>query len=134
MLFYNLACLKNLCIGMLFISVFVAACAAQAYAVNSQRSKDDPEKKDYRLGALIFAIFTWPVLVPALISLVLLRAFLYVIFMFVFTVFLIIMPRDLPEPTWLELKITKIGEKLLEANTYLINLMFRPWARQSETI
>ena len=119
---------------MLFISVFVAACAAQAYAVNSQRSKDDPEKKDFRLGALIFAIFTWPVLVPAIISLFLIRALLYGVFIIVFTVLLIIMPRELPEPTWLELKVTKIGEKLLEANTYLINLMLRPWAKEPETI
>jgi hypothetical protein len=130
MLFYDLNCLKNLCIGMLLISVFVVACAAQAYAVNSQRSQDDPEKKDYRLGAVFVAIFTWPVLVPAVLSLFLLRGLLYGVFFVVFTVLLIVMPRDLPEPTWLEVKITKIGEKLLEANTYLINLMLRPWVRE----
>lgn len=134
MLFYNLYLVKYLCIGMLLISVFVVACAAQAYAVNAQRSQDDPEKKDYRLGALILAVFTWPVLVPAVFSLFLLRALLYGVFIIVFTVLLIVMPRRLPEPTWLELKITKIGEKLLEANTYLINLMLRPWAREPETI
>lgn len=134
MLFYNLYLVKYLCIGMLFISVFVVACAAQAYAVNAQRSKDDPEKKDYRLGALILAVFTWPVLVPAVFSLFLLRALLYGVFIIVFTVLLIVMPRRLSEPTWLELKITKIGEKLLEANTYLINLMLRPWAREPESI
>ena len=134
MLFYNLDCLKNLCIGMLLISVFVIACAAQAYAVNAQRAKDDPDKKDFRLGALIFAIFTWPILVPAVFSLFLLRALLYGVFLVVFSVLLIFVPRDLPEPTLLELKVTKIGEKLLEANTYLINLMLKPWAKEAGTI
>ena len=134
MLFYDLNCLKNLCIGMLLISVFVAACAAQAYAVNSQRSEDDPEKKDFRLGALILALFTWPILVPAIIFLFLLRALLYGVFLIVFSIFLIFMPRDLPEPTWLESKITKIGNKLLEANTYLLDLMLRPWAKEPGVI
>lgn len=119
---------------MLLISVFVTACAAQAYAVNAQRSKDDPDKKDFRLGALIFAIFTWPILVPAVFSLFLLRALLYGVFLVVFSVLLIFVPRDLPEPTLLELKVTKIGEKLLEANTYLINLMLKPWAKEAGTI
>lgn len=119
---------------MLLISVFVAACAAQAYAVNSQRSEDDPEKKDFRLGALILALFTWPILVPAIIFLFLLRALLYGVFLIVFSIFLIFMPRDLPEPTWLESKITKIGNKLLEANTYLLDLMLRPWAKEPGVI
>jgi ABC-type sugar transport system permease subunit len=134
MLFYHLYLVKYLCLGMLFISVFVVACAAQAYAVNSQRAEDDPEKKDFHLGALIFVFFTWPVLIPAVISLFVLRAFLYGVFLIVFTVLLVIMPRKLPEPTWLESKITKIGEKLLEANTYLINLMLRPWTKEPGTI
>jgi ABC-type sugar transport system permease subunit len=119
---------------MLLISVLVAACAAQAYAVNSQRAEDDPEKKDFRLGAFILTIFTWPILVPAIISLFLLRALLHGLFLVVFTVFLIFVPPALREPTWLESKITKIGNKLLEANTYLINLMLRPWAKEPETI
>ena len=134
MLFYNLYCVKYLCIGMLFISLFVAACAAQAYAVNSQRSEDDPEKKDFRLGALIFAFFTWPLLLPLLISLFLLRALLYGVFIIVFSVFLIIAPRELSEPMWLETQFTKIGDKLLEANTLLIKLLLRPWAKEPETI
>jgi hypothetical protein len=120
--------------GMLLISVFVIACAAQAYAVNTQRAQDDPEKKDFRLGALILSIFTWPFLVPAYLSIFLLRALLYGVFIIVFTVLLIVVPRQLPEPTWLELKITKLGEKLLDANTYLLNLMLRPWAREAGTI
>jgi|SRR5215211_2405232 len=134
MLFYNLYCVKYLCIGMLFVSLFVTACAAQAYSVNSQRSEDDPEKKDFRPGAMIFAFFTWPVLLPVVISLFLLRALLYGIFLIVFSVFLIILPREVSEPTWLELRITKIGDALLEANTFLIKLLLSPWANEPETI
>ena len=134
MLFYKLYLVKYLCMGILFISVFFLACAAQAYAVNARRAENDPEKKNFRLGALIFVFFTWPVLIPAIISLFVLRALLYGVFLMVFTVLLVMMPRRRTEPTWLESKITIIGDKLLEANTYLVNLMFRPWTREPETI
>lgn len=119
---------------MLFIAVFLFVCAAQAYAINSQRSEDDPEKKDFDPGALIFVFFTWPILIPAVISLFIVRALLYGVFLIVFTVLLIIMPSELAEPTWLESTITKIGQKLLEANTALLHLMFRPWAKEPEII
>ena len=134
MLFYYLAYVKYICIGMLLLSVFVTACAAQAYAVNAARSQDDPEKKEFRPGALLFVFFTWPILVPAALSLFLIRALLYGVFIIVFSVFLILMPRVSSEPAWLERKIVRIGNALLEANTFLIKLLFKPWEAEPETI
>jgi hypothetical protein len=134
MLFYYLSYTKYLCIGALIVSVLVSACAAYAYSVNSQRSADDPEKKDFNPGALIFVFFTWPVLVPAIISLFVLRALLYGIFMIIFVVFLMIIPRELSEPIWLETRITKIGNALLELNSFLIKLLLRPWANEPQRV
>jgi hypothetical protein len=134
MLFYDLSCIKYLCIGALVVSLFVTVCAVQAYSVNSQRSDDDPEKKAFRPEALIFVFFTWPVLIPAVISLFLLRALLYGLFMVIFAVFLVILPRALPEPTWMETRIAKIGNALLEANSFLIRLLLRPWTNEPGTV
>jgi hypothetical protein len=134
MLFYYLYHVKYLCIGMLIVSLFATACAAYAYSINLQRLKDDPEKRDYLPGALIFVFFTWPILLPVSISLFLLRALFYGIFMIVFTTFIIILPRETSEPTWLEEKITKIGDALLKANSFLIRLMLGPWADEPKTI
>jgi len=134
MLFYYLQYFKYICIGMLLLSVFVTACAAQAYSVNAARSQDDPEKKEFRLGGLIFVFFTWPILLPAVVSLFLIRALLYGIFILIFSAFLILMPRVSSEPAWLERKILKIGNALLEVNTVLIKLLFRPWEGEAETI
>jgi hypothetical protein len=120
--------------GALIVSLLVFACAAYAYSVNAQRSVDDPEKRDFRAGALIFVFFTWPILFPLIISLFIVRVLLYGIFIIIFAVFLMIVPRELPEPTWLETKMTKIGNVLLEANSFLIKLLLRPWANEPETL
>jgi hypothetical protein len=120
--------------GTLLISLLLSACALHAYSVNSRRSADDPEKKEFRWKALIFVFFTWPIIIPALVSLFLLRALLYGIFLIVFFIFLVVLPRDLPEPTWLETRVTKIGNTLLEANSFLIRLLFRPWTAEPGTI
>ena len=134
MLFYHIYYVEYLCIGMLIVSILLAACAGYAYSVNSQRSEDDPQKKNYQLGALIFTFFTWPLFLIAFISLFLIRAVSYGFFLILFTIFLIISPRETSEPTWLEKTAARIGERLLEVNTLLIKLFLRPWAEEPETI
>jgi hypothetical protein len=134
MLLYHIYYVECLCIGMLIVTLLLAVCAVQAYLVNSQRSDDDPEKKDYPLGALIFTSLTWPLFLIAFIFLFLIRALSYGFFLILFTIFLIIIPRESSEPTWLEKTAAKIAETLLEANTLLIKLFLRPWADEPETI
>jgi cell division protein FtsW (lipid II flippase) len=134
MLLYHIYYVEYLCIGMLIVSLLLAVCAVYAYSVNSQRSEDDPQKTNYQLGALIFTFLTWPIFLIAFLSLFLIRALSYGFFLILFTIFLIIIPRESSEPTWLEKTAAKIGETLLEANALLIKLFFRPWADERETI
>lgn len=133
MLFYDLNCLKNLCIGMLLISVFVVACAAQAYAVNLQRDEDDPEKKDYYLAAVFLAPITFLPLLLLVILLFIVRALFYCFSLFVFILALIVI-RNAFLLKWITDKATYIGDKLMEANTFLIKLLIRPWTRAPGTI
>lgn len=133
MLFYHIYYVEYLCIGMLIVSLLLGVCVVYAYSVNSQRTEDDVEKKNYELGAIIFSFLTWPLFLIAFISLFLIRALSYGFFLILFTIFLIIMPRETSEPTWLEKTAAKIGETLLEANTMLIKLFLRPWANEPGT-
>lgn len=133
MLFYHIYYVEYLCIGMLIVSLLLGVCVVYAYSVNSQRTEDDVEKKHYELGAIIFSFLTWPLFLIAFISLFLIRALSYGFFLILFTIFLIIMPRETSEPTWLEKTAAKLGETLLEANTMLIKLFLRPWANEPGT-
>jgi hypothetical protein len=128
MLLYHLYYVECLCIGMLMVSLLVAAFAGYAYSVNSQRPDDDPQKRNYNVGAILFASFTWPFFLIAFVSLFLIRAMFYGFFIILFTVFLFIIPGKSSEPTGLEKMASRIGEALLEANTQLIRLFLRPWA------
>jgi cell division protein FtsW (lipid II flippase) len=119
---------------MLTISLLLGVCAIYAYSINSQRSDDDSEKKNYQLGAIVFTFLTWPLFLIAFISLFLIRALSYGFFLVLFTVFLIIIPQEASEPTWLEKTAARIGETLLEANTVLFKLFLRPWTDEPETI
>ena len=134
MLLYHIYYVECLCIGMLIVTLLLAVCAVHAYSVNSQRSDDGPEKRIYPLGALIFTSLTWPLFLIAFIFLFIIRALSYGFFLILFTIFLIIIPRESSEPTWLEKTAAKIAETLLAANTLLIKLFLRPWADEPETI
>jgi hypothetical protein len=132
MLIYYLSYAKYLCIGMFVISALITLFAAYAYAVNAQRPDDDPEKREFRAGALVLVFFTWPLLIPAIISLFIVRVFFYAFFLIVFGFFLMIIPREAPKLTWVERKMAGLGEALLAANTFLLKLMLRPWTNEPE--
>ena len=134
MLLYHIYDLQYFCVGIFVISILAVLCAVHAYSINSQRSEDDPEKKIYPLGALLFTFFTWPFFLIAFLSLLMLRALFYGLFLILFIASLFILQPPFAEPTWLERMAARIGDKLLNANTLLIKLFFRPWARESETI
>lgn len=130
MLFYYVYYFKYICIGALLVSLVVSVFTMHAYSINSQRTADDPEKRNYRPSALVFVFFTWPVLLPVLLSLFLLRVLFYGIFVIIFMIILLLIPREASEPTLLERKLARIGEALLDANAVLIKLMLRPWAEE----
>jgi|SRR5690349_9870643 len=134
MLLYHIYYLQYFCVGIFVISILAGLCAVHAYSINSQRSEDDPEKKNYPPGAILFSLFTWPIFLIAFISLLVLRALFYALFLILFIASLFIIPPQYAEPTWLDKIAARIGGKLLDANTLLIRLFLRPWARESETI
>lgn len=134
MLIYYLYLTKYLCYGALIVSLLIAACAGYAYAVNSQRPEEDPEKKQYRPAIWLLTIFTWPVLIPVVLSLFLLRVLLYGFFFLGFTIFMFLIPPETRERTWVESRMLKVGNLLLEANSFLIKVMLRPWTTEPKTI
>ena len=131
MLLYHL---KEVCNGILLLTLIVFVCAGIAYRVDSQREEDDPQKRHYSPAAILLAPFTWPFFLIAFVSLLLIRALFYGVFLLLFTISLIIVPRISPEPTRLEIMASTIGEKLLKANTQLINLFLKPWSDEPERI
>ena len=128
MLFYYAYYFKYICIGALLVSLLVSVLTVYAYSINSQRTAEDPEKRNYCPSALVIVFFTWPILLPALLSLFLLRVLFYGTFVIIFITILLLVPRERSEPTLLERKMARIGEALLDANAVLIRLMLRPWA------
>lgn len=133
MLLYHLYLVEPLCLGMLLISLFIALSIVYAYSINEQRPPDDPEKQQYHLGGMIFTLFTWPLFLFFFISLFLLRALFYGIFLILFIGSLVIFPRERTELTWVERTAARVGDGLLKANMMLIRLFLRPWARELET-
>lgn len=131
MLLYDLSYLKYLCGGILIFSLLASLCTAYAYSVNSRRSSEDPEKRNYRLGHLFLVFFTWPFLLLGFISLWLLRALLYALSFIFFILYLILSPRELPGPLWIEKMIIKTGDNLLRANSFLLKLVMRPWVNKA---
>jgi cell division protein FtsW (lipid II flippase) len=119
---------------MFFVSLFIGVCIVYAYSLNAERSDDDPEKKEYHLGGMIFTLFTWPLFLFFFISLFLLRVLFYGIFLILFIASLLLFPRERSEPTGLERTAARIGDALLNANMMLIRLFLRPWAREADTI
>ena len=114
---------RYVCNGILLLMLFLMACAGYAYLVNARRPADDPKKKDYPLGAIFLAPFTWPLLLIAYMSLFVIKALLYGVFLILFTIALVVIRKPFLL-IWLQKVATRIGDKLLEANTFLIQAAF----------
>ena len=125
--------LLYLCKGLLWITLIICLCVIYACLVDTQREDDDPEKRNYRLGAILLTLFTWPFLLIVFLSLFLLRVFFYGFFLAVFTIALLFLPRGSYQLSWLEKAAARIGERLLQANTLLIKIFLRPWSEEPET-
>jgi len=116
--YYAGICLR----GYILLSLIVLLCTGFVYRVNSQRKADYPEKRNYHPAAVLLSPL-WPLLLLVLVSLYVLRAMLYGLFLILFTVALVIIRK--PFLVKLLLKAaTKTGELFLNINTYLIKVFF----------
>ncbi len=121
------------CSIFLLYPLTVWGIAGYAYRVNAQRAADDPQKKDFHPAAVFLSPITLPFFAIAAISLFILKAILYGIFLLSFTI-LLVFYRETPRPTWSEKLFLKIGNILLEANTRLIKLFLSPWTGNPQSI
>ena len=118
------------CIGLPVL--FLLVCMGYAYRINARRTADDPKKRDYQPGAILLSLLTWPILIFASISLFILRALFYGVFLILFA-FALVAIRKPFLLMWLNKVFSSIGDKLLIANTFLIRLAFGELKKDSET-
>jgi cbb3-type cytochrome oxidase subunit 3 len=122
-----------ICKGTLWITLVIVACTTYAYTVNARRPADDPKRKDYSPYAILAAPITVPFLITCAILIFIIRALLFAIFLFVFTIALIAIRKPFVF-VWLDRIATNIGEPLLEINTNVIRLAFTPWSKSPKPI
>jgi hypothetical protein len=106
--------------------------ATFAYYVNSKRPSDDPQKKKYHPLAVVLAPITLPLVIVFSTSFFILRLLTYGVFLIVFIVTLIFLPRPFAEDFYR--RGTGIGDKLLEINTLLVRFFLRPWRDEAEGV
>ena len=109
------------CLGVL--TLILLGCAGYAYRVNARRPAHDPEKRNFHFGAIFLAPITWLLFLFASITIFLLRVLVYVVFLVLFTIALLVIRKPFLL-IWLDKIATKIGNKLLGANTFLIKIAF----------
>ena len=105
-------------LGYMLISLLLWAFAGYAYLVNSRRKAGDPLKKDLHPAAVILTPF-WPIVVTVSIFIFVLRTALYGISLSLFAIGLILIRKPF-FLIWLGKAVTKIGNRLLQANMLLI--------------
>jgi len=108
------------CATAVIITLVVYICARYAYRVNERRPEDDPHKLKVKKSAVSLAVLTWPFIPFAFIMIFVLRVLFYLIFLCLFTIALLAFRKPFLF-AWLEKTATKIGNRLLELNTFLIN-------------
>jgi hypothetical protein len=112
--------------------LFLYACAGYAYRVNAQRAVDDPKKHDYHIGAIFLAPITWILFLLASVTIFILRVVFYVLLLILFTISVIAFRKPFLF-VWLDKIATKVGNKLLEANTFLIKVVFGKTLKDPQT-
>lgn len=125
MIFYR-ANINTICLISLAIPLLIVACMLYAYRVNASRPADDPEKKDYELGAIFIAPFTFPFLIALGIIVFILRAILFAIYLLALTAGLLFIRKPFII-VWLQKIAIKIGDPLLKINTQLFRLAWAQW-------
>lgn len=111
-------------------TLILFACAGYSYIVNVRRATDDPKKRDIPLGAVLLVPVAWPLLLFGAISLLILRALVYGVFLVLFTIVLLVIRKPFLLK-WLNDRVTWIGDRLLAANTWLMKMAFGDWAKKT---
>jgi hypothetical protein len=124
--------LNYCCPGFTLLSLIVWALAGYSYRVNAKRSDDDPQKRNFSPAAIYLAPITWPLFLFGSISLFIIKALAYGVFLIVFTAALLVF-RTSSVP-WLENTTAWVGDKLLGANTFLIRMVFGQWEKITQPI
>ena len=112
-----------LCNSFVLLTVFMLICAGYAYRVNARLPQDDPKKRDFHIGAVFLAPITWILFLLASITIFILRVVFYILFLILFAIAVLAFRKPFLF-VWLDKIATKIGNKLLEANTFLIKVAF----------
>lgn len=121
------------CPVFILLSLLVWALAGYSYRVNANRPAGDPKKRDFHPAAIILAPFTWPFLLFAWIVLFMFKTLLYGVFLILFTIALLAFRKPFLL-MWLDKIARKVGDKLLEANTFLIKIAFGDWERDPQAL
>jgi hypothetical protein len=117
--------------GVLWLMLLIFACGGYAYLINARRPDDDPKKRDFHPAAIFLAPFTWLFFLFAWIVFFVFKTLIYGIFLILFTIALLAFRKPFLL-IWLDKTFTRIGDKLLEANTFLIRIVFGDWGRNSQ--
>ena len=114
------------CNGILLLMVVATAFAVFAYYVDSKRPADDPKKKNYHPLAVLLVPITLPLLIVFSVSIFILRVAAYGIFMLLF-IFALLFIREPVIVESLQKNATSIGDRLMEANTFIVRFFLGPW-------
>lgn len=106
------------------VSLIVFASVEYVYRANARRAADDPLRRDYHPIA-VFLFFIWPLWVIAAISLFILRALAYGVFLVLFSMALVFVRRPFIF-ILLDRIATAIGTRLLRANMLIVRLFLPP--------
>lgn len=109
------------CVPLLMLILFL--CARHAYRVNARRSENDTDKRNFHRVAVFLSPLTWPLFLLAYSTLFLIKVVLYSAFLFVVLIALIAIRKPFLF-TWLDKIAIKVGNGLLEANTFLVKVFF----------
>ena len=119
-------------VGYLLFTLLLYVCMGYSYYLNAQRAADDSKKKDIPLGVVLFAPITWPLLLVGVIFLLIIKIVIYALLLILFTIALIVIRKPFFF-TWLKKTAAWIGDKLLEANLFLIRIAFGSHSKKTQT-
>ncbi|MBK9926047.1 MAG: hypothetical protein IPP66_12245 [Anaerolineales bacterium] len=106
--------------GYALISLLFWAFSGFAYYVNSKQATGDPAKRDFHPAAIFMAPF-WPMYLLFAAFLAMLSVIALAVFLVAFTAALVLIRKPFIL-VWLKKIALKIGNKLLQINTFLIRL------------
>ena len=123
--------LDKICTGYFIFCFILWGFAGYAYRANAKRPADDPNRKDFHPAAVFLAPVTWPLFIVGFISLFILKAILYGIFLVTLAIALVVIRKPFIF-IWLDKLATRVGNILLKANTMLIKLFLNPWLQNPQ--